>query len=492
MFPLTLASRTFDETDQLSFARLSGDFNPIHMDNITARRTNATATVVHGVHAALWAIDKLVELNSPRGPIASLNVQFTKFMYVGKAVELTLRAANDTSIRAELMFDGLVAATLVLGIGSRKPMRQDVIEGALDTVTIERPADFLRLDDFEKHSGWIENCTSHQQIGQQFRYAAAAIGAQRITAIALLSTLVGMVCPGLHSLFAAFSIELSEDFTSRPGIGFRVRETDDRFRMARIEVFGSGLSGSVQAFLRWPPVAQASVDDIAGLVAPTEFAGSTALVIGGSRGLGALTAKIIAAGGGKVIITYATGYEDALKLAREINLRFADDTCNILRYDVRENASGQLADITTDVSHLYYFATPAITRQKARFFVANLLDEFIQVYVKAFYDCCSFFDERGLPLTAYYPSTVFVESRPTGMAEYSMAKMTGEILCSYMNRTNGGIHVIVDRLPRLLTDQTATLPPLKSAAPLEIMLPAIRRVQSATASPKDTGVHLGL
>jgi hypothetical protein len=110
------------------------------------------------------------------------------------------------------------------------------------------------------------------------------------------------------------------------------------------------------------------------------------------------------------------------------------------------------------------------------------LDEFIQVYVKAFYDCCRFFEERELSLTAYYPSTVFVERQLPGLAEYSMAKMTGEILCSYMNSSNGRIHVIVDRLPRLLTDQTATLPPLKSADPLEIMLPVVRRVQSAPAS----------
>ena len=66
---VTLASRTFDEPDQLFFARLSGDFNPIHMDPLTARRTNASATVVHGIHAVLWALDKLVELGLVKGRI---------------------------------------------------------------------------------------------------------------------------------------------------------------------------------------------------------------------------------------------------------------------------------------------------------------------------------------------------------------------------------------------------------------------------------------
>ena len=45
--------------------------------------------------------------------------------------------------------------------------------------------------------------------------------------------------------------------------------------------------------------------------APGEFANVRALVIGGSRGLGEITAKIIAAGGGDVWITYRRGKEDA-------------------------------------------------------------------------------------------------------------------------------------------------------------------------------------
>jgi acyl dehydratase len=482
MFPLTLATRRFDETDQFSFARLSGDFNPIHMDQLTARRTNASATVVHGMHAVLWAIDKLVEMHLVNDQIVSLRVQFTKFIFVGNTVELKLLEMSHTSLRAALVFDDLVAVTLILGIGTRRVAREDAIEGELDTVVIERPADFPRLEDLEERSGWIDNFAPPQQIERQFRYATAELGA-RVTTVALLSTLVGMVCPGLHSLFAAFSIELVEGSPNKPGIGFRVMETDERFRMVRIKVFGCGVLGSVQAFLRWPPVPQASVDDIAKLVAPTEFAGRTALIIGGSRGLGALTAKIVAAGGGKVIATYATGRDDASTLAQEINTQLASDTCKIMRYDVRENASDQLASLISDISHMYYFATPQIARQKSRFFVESLLNEFIQVYVNAFYDCCRFFDERGRSLTAYYPSSVFVESRPTGMAEYSMAKMAGEILCSYTNRANGHIHVITDRLPRLSTDQTATLPPLKSADPLEIMLPIIRRVQSVPPPP---------
>ncbi len=61
------------------------------------------------------------------------------------------------------------------------------------------------------------------------------------------------------------------------------------------------------SFARVPPVEQPTMRSLAGLVAPTEFAGCVALIVGGSRGLGELTAKLISSGGGRVIVTWQTG-----------------------------------------------------------------------------------------------------------------------------------------------------------------------------------------
>jgi acyl dehydratase len=46
MSEVTLASRTFSEDDQTAFAGLSGDFNPVHMHPIAARRTQAGSATV--------------------------------------------------------------------------------------------------------------------------------------------------------------------------------------------------------------------------------------------------------------------------------------------------------------------------------------------------------------------------------------------------------------------------------------------------------------
>jgi len=479
MSGVTLASRAFNQDDQIFFARLSGDFNPIHMDPLAARRTQAGAPVVHGIHAVLWALDKLAENGVVTGEVRGVKVQFIKFIYVASTVMLNLRHRDEKSIKVELVVGGLTTTILTLSFGTSKQTCEIAFPGVLERVVEREPAILIDLKEAAAQSGWMDVNRALTRIEGQFPHADSAIGARRVAAIAILSTLTGMVCPGMYSLFAAFAIDLVEDSNHKDAVGFSVSETDERFRMIRMNVSGAGMRGSVQAFLRWPPIGQASFDEVSKVVAPGEFAGSTALIVGGSRGLGALTAKVVAAGGGKVIVTYATGRKDAEKLAEEICGHTAHDACRVIQYDVRQDADSQLKVLETEVSHLYYFATTSIFRQKDGFFVSSLLDEFIEIYVKGFYDCCRVLSKNSSQaLIAYYPSTVAIDNNPLSIIEYTMAKMAGEILCANMNRANTRTRVVVSRLPRLMTDQTATVVPATTAEPLDVLLPVIRQVQS--------------
>jgi NAD(P)-dependent dehydrogenase (short-subunit alcohol dehydrogenase family) len=423
-------------------------------------------------------VDKLLEAAAVSDEIVSLRVHFTKFIYVGGTVELKPLQGEEKSIKAELVQDGITTTTLVLDLGKRK--RSADVSFPADTFTKATanglPND-LSIEEMANLAGRMESAAPADEIGRLFPHAASVIGCRRVAAIALSSRLVGMICPGLHSIFSSLSVELVEDLGNEDGLGFRVCKVHDRIRMVRMDVSGSGLRGSVQAFVRRPPIAQPATSDIAKLVSPTEFAGSTALIIGGSRGLGEVTAKAIAVGGGKVIVTYATGREDALRLGEGIRREKGYNVCNVLQFEARGNIANQLSTLNCRITHLYYFATPHIFRQKQGLFVKSLFDDFFQVYVTGFYDCCRFLADHGSrPLVAFYPSSVAVEDHPLAMTEYSMAKSAGELLCADLNRSEWGI-VLVSRLPRLLTDQTATVNPVKNDDPLEVMLPIIRNVQ---------------
>ena len=61
----------------------------------------------------------------------------------------------------------------------------------------------------------------------------------------------------------------------------------------------------------------------------------SALIIGGSRGIGEVTAKILAAGGANVLITYNKGKNDAEKVVSDINSH--GGVAAMLHYDINVN-----------------------------------------------------------------------------------------------------------------------------------------------------------
>ncbi|MGP4813934.1 hypothetical protein, partial [Psychrobacter sp. 1Y10] len=62
--------------------------------------------------------------------------------------------------------------------------------------------------------------------------------------------------------------------------------------------------------------------------------------------------------------------------------------------------------------------------------------------------------------------------------EYVMAKTAGETLASTLARTIPNLRTVIERLPRVKTDQTATIFPVPAVPPSVLMLPIIRRLSA--------------
>ncbi|MEO1425131.1 MAG: MaoC/PaaZ C-terminal domain-containing protein, partial [Pseudomonadota bacterium] len=104
-------TRRFDLTDQEAFAALSGDFNPIHVDPVAARRTLFGEPVVHGLHLVLWALDvRLGQGALP--PLQNIRAGFKSPVLLGRMA--TLRWEGET---AEIHCDGTLAAEIMLSPG---------------------------------------------------------------------------------------------------------------------------------------------------------------------------------------------------------------------------------------------------------------------------------------------------------------------------------------------------------------------------------------
>ena len=253
-----------------------------------------------------------------------------------------------------------------------------------------------------------------------------------------------MVCPGLHSIYRGLSL-----VTTTPSDGeidaldFRVVDVDSRFRLVTLAVCGGGWIGSLDAHARPEPVAQADPASIAARVVPGEFKDASALVVGGSRGLGELICKIVSVGSGHVTLTYSVGEEDARRVAAEIGAH--GGSCDIMHYDVTKNASEQLCYLRDPPTQSYYMATPLISQRRATIFNKSRLQELLMFCVIGFYDLCqelrSRFDNK-IPI--FYPSSVYIDARPPGMTEYTMAKAAAEMLCADIQRVESPSPILFD------------------------------------------------
>ena len=472
------SARAVDAALQERFAALFGDRNPMHMDAVAARRTQAGQPVVHGVHTLLRALEELAHAGQLTGNVTRLKAKFLKWVYLGDLATVhVLDHEPDELLRLEVDVQGLTVLTAEVLFGAREANHSQ----ANRTPSPEAPratALDLTLADLPDRSGETY-VAPPAHAADLFPQLTALLGAATVAEIAACSYVVGMEAPGLHSMFSKLDLALLDttEFAPRAALHYAVTYVDERFRKLRIGVKGQAVAGVLEAFVRVPPVRQASLELIARYVQPGEFAGMNALVIGGSRGLGELTAKLIAAGGGTVTLTYALGRVEAEAVVTEI--RAGGGAAKAIAYNVRQPPGDQLRALPAAPTHLFYFATSTIFRPKLGVLSAPMLAEFLQFYVHGFSDLClALTTDSGEPLTAFYPSTVFLDERPAGMTEYAMAKAAGEQLCADINLYVPNVHVLVRRLPKLPTDQTAGVLPERETDALEALLPVLRSMKS--------------
>jgi NADP-dependent 3-hydroxy acid dehydrogenase YdfG len=479
---------TFEMQEQ--FATFSGDRNAMHMDPVAARRTQAGAPVVHGMHTLLWALECLVEARIIVSQLVRIRLKFPKWLYVEHESTLVLpfpERFDPSKLQVESSGLCVMVAELFYGVLAAQDSATPPSASPAAPQITAADHSFGNLGGREG----VAYTATEESAGAHFPALAEYLTGSTVAEIAACSYIVGMEVPGLHSMFSKLDLVIwpVNPVRAHAGLRYRVSAHDERFRKARIEVTGPGISGTLEAFLRLPPVEQSSMHRVRDLVPSREFMKMHALIVGGSRGLGELTAKLIAAGGGSSTITYAVGRADAERVAVEI--REEGGTIDILPYDVRQKPAPQLARLKSSITHVFYFATNSIFRPKEDLVSHPILMDFVTYYLQGFHDLCVELLKPGLVyshkgLCVYYPSSVAVEERPAGMTEYSMVKAAGEQMCRDMNQFLPGIRVLTTRLPRLPTDQTASVMPGREMDPVSVLLPIVREMNELILEPDGT------
>jgi NAD(P)-dependent dehydrogenase (short-subunit alcohol dehydrogenase family) len=460
---MTLETLRFTLPDQRDFARLSGDFNPVHLDPIASRTIAAGEPIVHGMHLLLRALDAYFR-RSRAAKRWTVSARFQRPALPGDAIAVTRTGQG----------------RLALTIDAAAPLVEVEIDpagagpaAAAPVVAAHRAPN--RASSAKRTRGTLAFAGS-SEMRRAFPHTARALGLDAVAAIAALSRLVGMECPGRDSLLSAIHLDIASHVRANH-LTWRVARTDARFGLVRLDVDSGCCRGTIDAFSRPRPASMPAIETVASHVARDEFAGQRALILGGSRGLGAAAALLVASGGGLPLVTFVSGAAEIAGLRRAV--RRAGRRLEALRFDIVNDPIEQLACASERfrATHLYYFATPRIFARRREPFDQPLFERFAMFYVTGFARACAALWTGSLDV--FYPSSAALDERPHELPEYSAAKAAGEALSGMLSAAMPGLRILVRRLPRVATDQTASIVPVAALDPVAAMLPIVREMHRA-------------
>lgn len=458
------------------FAQLSGDYNVVHVDPVASRRLLFGRIVAHGFHVLLLALDSWLS-SAKSGPLilARLAVQFPAPLDLEQEACCIVTRDDDANVELQVCSGGATVAFISF---TYVPQQAHSASSVAPGLPPREEQANLSPEDMPTASGSVPLMLDRNLANRLFPIVSAELPALQLAAILAATRAVAMRCPGLCCVCSAVELEFSGSGSCAQELEYAASHLDKRFSLATMGLSGPGVTGSVKAFLRPPPFAQESCTTLAPLVRPGEFAGQRALIIGGSRGLGEVTAKLLTLGGAEVRLSYAHGEADCRRVVEEITA--AGGLAQGLRFDVlapperlREVLGGDFLP-----THLYYYATPYFFQAAWSSFSPELFEQFCAYYVCGL--LLTLDAAQGLGLTElrlFSPSSALVGNPPANMGEYAAAKCAAEALCTFLQKTRPGLRIWSDRLPRLATDQTASLLPVENLAAAPVLLDILRRME---------------
>jgi len=450
----------------------------MHLNPISSRRELYGNVVVHGIHAVVWMLEVFFGAQKSNRDnlidIVSLDVQFLSPIYLNKVVNIRLISSEGNNVHLQLLQAEQVLVELYFSFCSRLAVRK--VKICSNICENKNPMD-LTFDQLRNKEGTLELFFEANVAKKKFPVLTQILNLFCFAEILAMTRLVGMHCPGMCSIFSALKFKNYEDKSQDKHLTYKVVKIHDKFKLVKINVENSSLFAEIEAFYRPMPYQQLFFKDVIRHVKSDEFSGKTSLVLGGSRGLGEITAKIFAGGGGKVVITYHKGVEDAKRVRNEI--KDAGFDCEYISYDVNrpDDMLDRLAKITSGVDYIFFFATPKIA--KSSIFNMDNFKLYNSYYVDGFYKIYKSYRTRyNNDIKIFYPSTVYLDEKALDFGDYISAKYAAEILCEQIQKIDRRIYVLVKRLPRMATDQTQSLTRHFSENAFEFMLKTVRELNA--------------
>ena len=446
-------NRVFSLEDQHWFAGLSGDYNPIHLDELTAYQSQYPQPLVHGIHVVLWCLQHISQSTS-KLVLSKLSVRFRLPVLVNQNVKLYITQHKSNTWKATV-YSGhkkLVTLTAISSDFSKTSIQQ------LESMPFNLPTELEVDQKLEGLSGSISLHVNRTSLQQAFGELMAKCCNEQLATLLSSSYIVGMRVPGLHSLFNELNLYWSNPdaagFKNRGCLSFEVCRVLPAYRRISLKLVGRNYTGNIEATFRPKPVKQETLSYFKNIVASNAMKNDRVLIIGGSRGIGNVASKIATAAGAEVWFTYSQSHEEARLLAEELSV--VCQNVKAIKMNVLDSCCAffeKVIDFSPTI--IFYFATPPIKENWGEFDMQLLLD-FDKIYVEAFERIIRQLHHASPShMDVILASSEYVNDTPEQFREYAMSKSASETLAFSLDQDLKHAAFHVYRFPKVLTDQTS-------------------------------------
>lgn len=297
-----LEKHTYTIEDQRLFSQLSGDYNPMHINTSIARREKFGEIVVHGVFSLAKCLNAFVRHIALRGiksmVLDDISGKFPNPVFLNK--ETCCYLINDDPKNTVIgIFYGDMLLT-ELSFTYSKIEIHDELELENNSIKEHKIKD-KQIHEMIDSKGTYSLLLDRTIFQKLFPDLCSGISRELIATLFSLTRIVGMECPGRQSIFSSFKLQKQINKNQDSGkLTFQATRVVPKYFKIDISVKTNTYTGKINAFYRPKPTKQENIEEVKKLVKNESFIGQVALIIGGSRGLGEITAKIISAGGGSI------------------------------------------------------------------------------------------------------------------------------------------------------------------------------------------------
>ena len=460
--------KKFNNNDQVKFSKLSGDLNPIHLDQSYAANTLFQKIVVHGLNIVIWSLEKVIPSNIKN--IIRIKINFLKIVYLNEEIFLNVIKKNKNEI--QIIIKSKIEEKIIIKtfISNKKIFFKRNIHNLNYNKKI-----ILKRKILKKINGFLYLQKNIKLIKRNFPKINNTIAVEKIIRLISLSRLVGIQLNSNPGILA--SIDLSfQNCNLKNKILFKVKKFIKKFSFCELDIEGNGIKAKIEAFII-PELNDFSFKKIKQKIPKKLFLRKNVLIIGGSNGLGEIAVKILCALDANVTFTYNNNYINAKRIILDIKKNHLK--CKCVKFNVTKIKKKDTKFLKSkEFENIYYFPTPKIMPTKK--FNNDLYKKYLNYYVLSFKKILKNIKNCSKKkIKIFFPSTIYISEKNKKFQEYVNAKKKAENICNSINKRNNlQYHVLYERLPRILTRQSSSFYDLNYSDGFKIILNIIKKLNN--------------